>query len=218
MIRNLKALGLAAMAVFAMSAVVAQAAQAEALFHSDSSSSFLEGSQVTTNEFSVTTGIVKCTTATFTGTVAAATTSTVRVHPTYTGCKLAGQKAEVVTTGCDYLFHATETDGSAEAILATVDVVCEAGKEITVSKEGCTVTVGSQSLNGITINNTNPGATSEKDVDVTANVTGITYVETGATCAGSGLHHTGTYKGTVTVKGYVDNAGTKEGQTGIWVS
>lgn len=219
MTRKLKAVGLAAMAVFAMSAMAAQAAQGAALFRSDSATTIITGSQVGTNEFKVTAGVVKCTTAKFTGTVASASTSTITAHPVYEGCKLAGVNVPVTTTGCDYLFHASEAGTTAEAINATVDVVCTGGAAITVGKEGCIVTVKAQNgIGPVTIKNTNPGTTAEKDVDVTAAANNIVYDQTKECSGGAATAHTGgEYLGTVTVQGWVDNAGVEGARTGIWV-
>jgi hypothetical protein len=74
---------------------------------------------------------------------------TLIVHPVYTECEisLAGTfKAKVVTTGCNYKFHAVAPGSKT----GPVDIVCEAGKQIEVITEGlsgCVITVGSQ--NGV---------------------------------------------------------------------
>jgi hypothetical protein len=211
MIRNLKIVALAAMAILAVSAVAAQAASAAAYnSNSPTGNTNISGEQSTTNEFSVTTGIVKCSKAVFTGTQAGNEASSITVHPEYSGCKLAGIAATVTTTGCNYKFEKTGGN-EAEGTSNKVAVVCETGKSITVSKEGCTVTVGSQSgLETVKITNSNPNVT------VTANVAKIAYSESGATCSAPGSHTDGTYKGSVIEKG------TEDGGSGlgvkIWVA
>ncbi len=133
MIRNLKALGLAVVAVLAMSAVVASAASAETgTVTAESYPAKLTSTQVGTNELSIGNGArkVSCTTATVSGELTAATT-TLTLTPTYTNCTSTGALPATVTlNGCDYLLHPTKV--TATTGTGTVDVVCPAGKEITV--------------------------------------------------------------------------------------
>jgi hypothetical protein len=211
--RKLKVIGITAVAVFALAAVSASAASA-ATFHAESAPVIFEGEQTTTNEFTVTTGVVKCTGAVFTGTQTAATSATATLHPAYSGCKAFGLSATVTTTGCNYVFDVT---GSATAPATTIE--CEAGKTIVVKPTGlaCEVIVEAQSgLTGLTLANGGSGAT--RDITATANVGNIVYSEIGTGCKNGGtLHHTeGTYKGAVTVKGFKDSSGTKGAQEGIW--
>ena len=68
------------------------------------------------------------------------------VHPIYSECKVeAGGtfKANVVTTGCNYVFHSA-APGTQNG---SMDIVCQAGRQIKVIVEGiagCVITVGSQ--------------------------------------------------------------------------
>ena len=115
MIRKFKALGLALVAVFAMSAVVASAAQATA----GTLTTFPAGKtviataeQTAEHEFVLKDheaepgkfANTKCKKAVFTGTAGVATGATsVTAHPVYTECTAFGQNATITTTGCDYL-------------------------------------------------------------------------------------------------------------------
>jgi phosphate-selective porin len=210
MIRNVKTLALAVVAILAVSAMAAQAASAAA-FNSEAAETTLTGSQTTTNEFSVTSGIVKCSKAEFDGTQVGTTAEMVVVHPSYSGCKLAGIAATVNTTGCNYTFEKT-TGNTTEGIIADVVIECEAGHDISVTKEGCTVTVpGGQTLAHVKITNSSP----ETDVTINATVAGITYEEIGAPCASPGHHTNGTYTGSATIEGI--NKATSV-MTKIWVA
>jgi hypothetical protein len=188
MIRNLKALGLALVAVFALSAVGAGAASA-AEFHSTSASTKISASQTTTHKFTSTAGEVTCEKATFAGTQATATASSVEVTPTYTGCHIiifgGTISATINHNECKYKLY---SNGEA-------DVICPAGKSITVSGAGCTISVGSQKgLKSVEYKNNG------SHIDITANLSGISYSHSGFTC-GSGSGTTGTYKGTTTASG-----------------
>jgi len=97
--------------------------------------------------------------------------STVLVHPTYSECtvELSGEhEATVLTTGCNYVFHA-----AAVLTASTVDVECETGKEIVVhvATVNCEIKIGAQTgLKTIEYMNLENGT-----VEVRANVKGIAY-------------------------------------------
>lgn len=220
MIRNLKALGLALVAVLAMSAVVASAAQA-AEFHSETSKTILAGHQVGVNEFIIRNAEGKqlakttCTTATVSGTIEGLTAASARVHPIYGEEKETCTvepigKATVHTVGCDYILH---TATSAE--MALVDITCETGKSITINAAlGCTIHVPAQtSLNGVHYENENSGA--ERSIVVKATVTKIHFTSEGCGFVGIPSEgNTAEYIGTFTAEGFEDiekEAGSRVG-------
>ncbi len=137
MSHKLKALGLAMVAVLAMSAVVASAASAAAgIFTSEKSPVTLTRSQEGTNEWSIGTGArkVSCATASAQGTASNGATS-LTLTPTYTGCTSTGGLGMTVTVnGCDFVLH--PTTGTATSGTETMDVVCPVGKEITFDVYG----------------------------------------------------------------------------------
>lgn len=204
MINNLKVLGLALVAMLALGATSASAAE----FHSESASTTVTGSQSTTNTFTTDSGTVHCSTATFTGSQSGTTATAVKVTPTYTGCKSTGfieANVTVDTNGCHYNITA---DGQVHL------EECEAGKSgIVVTAPFCTITVTSgQTLNSVSFANTGSGTTQE--VTVTANVNNIAYHESGGLCKNSGSSTTGgTYGGSVKVTG---ETGSPAVHTGIW--
>jgi len=203
MIRNLKALGLAMAAMFALSAVGVSAASA-AEFHSEATHTTLHAEQTNTHVFTTDVGTVTCETATFHGTTASKTTPEITITPTYTGCDLHSIFGEIAVTvnfnGCDYNF--TE-----EA--QPVHIVCPESKTISVSGPGCKVTVPGQTVG--TVSYTNTGSGSSRTTDVNATVSGIKYSYSGFLC-GSGSNTTnGTYNGTAEVSG--SSGGV---QVGVW--
>ena len=192
MTRNLKALGLALVAVFAMSALTAGSASA-AEFHSEGTETTVIASQVTTHVFETTAGEVTCAKATFEGNQAAKTASSITVTATYKEChfNFFGSKvaATVNMNGCDYTLYAS----------GTADIVCpkvnEVQKEVEVTGAGCTVKVpGQTGLKSVSYTN------NESHIDITPNLSGIKYSHSGFTC-GTGSGTTGTYTGTTTAEG-----------------
>jgi hypothetical protein len=196
--RNLKILGLAFVAVLAMSAVASASASAAQFMSEGNVSGNITADQESGNPhvFSVDGTEVKCTTAHFeTMSPVASPTEQITVHPEYSGCTAFGfLGAEVTTTGCDYVLHAN----------GTIDVVQGSGTPtcngITVHAVTCTVVVGTQSgLSAVSYENLSNGT-----VRIKANVTGIKVnkTEDGFLCPLSGTGAgTGTYTGNTLAEG-----------------
>ncbi len=230
MIRNLKALGLALFAVFAMSAMAASAASAAGeKFHSEVEPTVITSSSTddsSIHTFTVSGQAVKCTDATFNGTATEKTVTEITVHPKYTGCTFFEEAAQVTTTGCNYRITAETEENASKEKHATIHVECEAAHpHIIVHTAACTMYIGAQTpKNGVVFTNLGSGNTRDVTIKATATVT-VTKKE-GPLCFLLG--NSGTYTGSVTAKGFVDNgtvAGTtvtegteyKEGaQVGIW--
>ena len=222
--RNLKALGLALVAAFAMSAVVASAASA-AEFRAESTPVTLTGAQEGQDVFETDAGEVECTEATYHGTQSVSPAASVEVAPTYSGCSaLFGTPAEVIPNGCKYRFKIT-SETSATTSHGTVDIVCPVGKEITVTVKGtfgssthkCTVHIPSQ--NGIAgITYTSEGTKSGRYVMVDVNANTIKYSQTAGTglgaCSNASNTTNGIYIGQSKVTGEVDGG---SGAIGVWV-
>jgi hypothetical protein len=231
--RKIKALGLAAIAVFAMSAVVASAAQATEFFHSHNEHTVLTANATSNQVFAVTSSVkATCTEvsigeATIGGTKHTEgtlgttwTQESIEVHPTYTSnsggkCALSPLgEAEVVTTGCNYAFPAATTTG-----MAPVQIECKGGNTIEIKGPGCTVKVGSQSTNGVSYTSNKPAGTNEWDINLTATAE-PEFTSTGAACGLFGIPSSGkgSYTGNVTIRGYKDEGvGKAHGsQVGIW--
>jgi hypothetical protein len=230
MILNRKILGLAFMAVLAVAAMSASAAQAQTPeFHCTStsvscfvvSSGGTHGTGSNDNKFTVNGGNVECTGNTtvdgaqFKGT-AAKTTSSVQLEATYTGCKAFGVAASVKMEGCKYQFALVAGGGGA----VNTNVVCPAGKSITVSAKpalDCVITVGAQGpLTGVSVANAGTEPTHIAATVAIGEV--ISYTKTGTECpGGAGSGTNGKYAGTATLTGYEDNSEVKGTKVGLHV-
>jgi hypothetical protein len=220
MIRNLKALGLALVAVFAMSALAASAAQATA----GTLTTFPAGltviatsEQVGEHQFVLTDheilpgafATIKCESVTFTSTAGIATGATAwTVAPSYPRCLAfgLGQPATITTTGCDYVLKTgtPTTDGLGWHV--ATDIACTGGAVIQIVVATCEVQIGAQS-GLITSQVTNSGAASPetaRDLLLHTKITGLKYTVTkdaiGCPLKGTGSFSKGDYNGTTTVK------------------
>jgi hypothetical protein len=221
MIRNLKTLGLALVAVFAMSSMVASAASAaNGLLTSDGAVT-LDATEIAgeINVFTAFGGQVKCPGSTITGhEVGHATngipsgSSNATLTPDYNQAACAAviggtsHEATVTMNGCDYALHLGETNGVADTYKSTVDVVCPANASIIVdayfaaSNENlkvCEITVGPQTARaGGTVKDTTTG-----DLEVHGTYTNISASQTGAGCIGGASTTTAELDANLTVKG-----------------
>ncbi len=222
MTRKLKALGIALVAVFAMSVVVAQAAQAHEFTASQYPAVVTGGFANAENPDKFTLeglGItVICSSAVFEGTASGASEE-LTITPTYgstsspSGCKETTFNTEAIvhTNHCAYVFHGA-TDANEHA---AVDVECAAGNaiEVTLPGLGIDLSIGAQAgLKGVHYTNETIGG--HKVVKVDTTVSGITVsctdtAETGlCELIGNGKIQ---YTGTELVKGYVDTGSAQTG-------
>jgi hypothetical protein len=204
MIRNLKSLGLALVAVLAMSAVVASAASAAVEFTGTGTAT---GAQSAGNEtFTTTAGTVQCDShfavEALGGGGLSGSAKEVTVVPSYSNCVAFGfLGADVHENGCDYIFTATEKV-SAGVYKHHVKVDCPTSKGIEITAATCTVEIpetGNSSLTTVKTTNIAGGTvTVQPEVGgVTGNVT-----RDGFGCPFSGLGHTtGSYHGHVAIAG-----------------
>jgi hypothetical protein len=218
MMRNLKVLGTALVLVFTTSAVAGSMASADDLT-SEVSPVTLTGSQIAQNNnvLSTTVGTFKCWVATYTGASITTPTTTVTITPKYTECNVLGFQTNepVDMNGCDYLLH---FGSGAAATTATTDIVCPAGKEITITAMSvgtakCTLHIPPQTgLSAIAITNIGSGATREFELHL--EISGIQESHTkgtglGACTAGSAA--TGKFTGTITITGESPSTGAHVG-------
>jgi len=206
MIRNLKVLGLAFVAVLAMSAVVSSAAQAVPSFTCSAYPCSATGENKAGSEtFTTPGGTVQCDShftvekyRTTTGEgVPSPGSPTVTVTPKYTNCVAFGfLGATVSMNDCDYEFHATEQLGAGHYV-HHVYINCPTGKAITIVAGTCEVTVGTQSLTDVTTLNLAGGSVTV--VPTVKNIT-MNVVKDGFGCpfAGTG-HKLGEYHGHVVI-------------------
>lgn len=145
MIRNLKTLGFALVAVFALSAMAASAASAQGKFTSDGPVTFkaTETGPAGSNAFTAFGVTVECGGTTYTGhaynvtphTFIPSGVSTATLTPKYPECisKLNKWPTTVDMNGCDFVVHLGATTDKVDTYGLTLDVVCPAGKEMTVT-------------------------------------------------------------------------------------
>jgi hypothetical protein len=212
MIRRVKALGLATLAVMALGVVAAQGASA-AEFNSEVEHTHVTAHTTTiVHRFTVSGFSVECKTSHFTGTTLSATkkTSSVRVHPEYASCEFFEEPATVTTTGCDYVFQAA-TNGEGRG---AVEVVCEGTSQIKVATSSCTMFFGSQKPGG-GAKYTTVGSGSTRGVETSAKVTGVKIAKKeGPLCFLLGSE--GTYEGGATVNGFNATPETMGAQVGVF--
>jgi hypothetical protein len=213
MTRNLKALGLAILAIVAVSAIgISTASASFPLFHAEMADTTLTGSQgqLVANVLTTDMGELKCNDVTFSGTTPGVTFATLTLKPKYTQCQLGGENAVVTENGCAYLFHLGE---STEPIEAKMDIECPDGQRLVIHIPECTTTIPPQA--GLqTVTFTNEGENTTRSIIADLNIAGFHYVEHGAGCANETVTtENGTYTGEITVTGEDANQVHK----GIWV-
>ena len=211
MTRNVTILGLAITAVLAMSAVwavSAQAADPEIHCTSTTNTCNITGNEITTHTFNIEGDNVRCGSrlhATITRTTATAT-----VSAEYFACRAFGTNAEVKMNGCVFNFANVAASSPATA---NVSVACPAGRNIEIINNNlpCTIHIGIQGpLAHIVFSNRGSEPT---HVNANITVSGIKYTMTQATCpTRGGTFNDGAYFGESTLEGFNDNGvGQAEG-------
>ena len=226
MTHMIKALGLTLAAVFALSAVAASMASAEAFhFGSTVDHTVLTGSQVGEDVFTVHGGTVKCSTASYAGTVESVTTKTteVTITPTYGGCKFAGiaNSATIDMNTCDFLFTAKTKEGANYEGAGHLKCTTP-GDTVTVTVviggvTKCIIHIPEQSFtSGITYSNVSSGSTAH--IHVHLHITTLRYSQTEGTGSGKCETKDNTTTGTVTCTATIKGFGTSGEQAGISVT
>lgn len=152
-----RALGLALVAALAMSAVIAQAAQAHKFVTDTGAPAFVTGELEpgAKEGFSVSTVLgtasVECTTANSTIESVSNESETIREQPAYSGCEFLGVAANIDMNGCEYVYHGA----TPVANMALMDVECPGTNKIRFTAPNvCDLTVGTQTgLSGVKYTN-----------------------------------------------------------------
>ena len=227
MIRNLKALGLALAAVFAMSAVAASSASAVDHFTTPEGVATILTGTSENNVFKITSPAVefKCKTSRFKATVVSQPT-VATVKPIYEGTPGATdtghcfatvvEKVTVDMNGCDYDLSGETTGKDLEKVDATVSITCPVGKEIELTSPLCNTFVHEQTPTegGVTYDNEKE-LNGKKDVKVTVTATGVTWkAEDSFACTLGGLKEgsNADYTGNVTITGFKEIGKEEEGE------
>jgi hypothetical protein len=202
MIRKFKGVTLALVAVLAMSAFVASAAQAITISSSSYPQTVTGSASGIGEHFKTEAGSVECEKSSYDGTLGEAS-STLTVKPTYTGCTafFGFASATIHTEECAYVFHATGHDSGTATFTANVDVSCPGSQSIKITAGTCRAEVKSQT--GLSTANITNMAGSPSDITVKPAITGIAYTVTqdGFGCPFSGTGNKG--GGEYTSSGYI---------------
>ncbi len=200
---KLKALGLgliAAMAIGSFAVMNASAAVSGHFTHDAAGgTATITGNEGGTHrlKFSSDNGTpIECDVAHYSGTVSAATTTTLEVLPSYSQCHTEGAAPGTVTVdvnNCKFVFH-SRTSGH-----ATTGVNCPAGFNILVTHPNCTMRMPTQALSGVTYGTATEGG--KHTITLNATVGGITAHYEAGICIFLGTTHTATMNGSATVEG-----------------
>ena len=199
-----KTLGLAMIAAFVASALLASAAHAEEKTPTFTGGVGLQretGSQVEQHEITVNAGTIKCTEANLLD-KSGNGGMMLLMEPTYVGCTLGGAAATVKMNGCEYTFEPIKTKEE-DKYTGRMGIVCKEGTgPIEISKTGCLITIEGQiNLETVELVN-NTKAEPVKDETWRTEIKKAKYMQTGALCnGGSGIFENLTYNGSTTVKG-----------------
>jgi hypothetical protein len=207
--RNLKVFGLALVMAAALSAVVASAASAHFTFGADATT--LTASATNNQVFFETTGtpgenaVVSCTAIGVTGGPFGTEESELTVHPIYGGtCTvniegLGNLTAEILTTGCNYIFTTSVTSEN-------IHIECETGKQIELTafilgkfRKCLDFHAQTPTVPVLHYYNQTDPATGKMDIEIESTVSGITYEKTGSCAFGTTEGNDARYTGNVTV-------------------
>jgi hypothetical protein len=182
MMRNLKALGLALIALFAMSAVVASTASAQLGKITSDGPVTLKGTETGAgqNRLTAFSTNVECPGSTYTGHKTNSESSgvvsgetSVTIRPNYINCVQGGVPAEVDMNGCHYAFYDATTNpvGNKEDTYSVkADIVGKDCTHIVVTTNLCAMTIKRQTgITGAHLKTT----TVPDDVDLTGTFSGI---------------------------------------------
>jgi len=227
MIRNYKALGLAVMAMFAFSAMMAQGAAANPLTVPDGIAKvFITGTNHPneSHEFVVPgSPAVKCTHSLYSGsaTVTAGQVNEITLTPTYTGCSAFGfATADVNTNNCHFTLTTPTKLKTGEVTWDTaagkehIHVICT-GKPIEITPTSFGVSVCTQFVNTQTPTSghlvaRNAGTTEDMTLTDEVTVKGIHYTGTGGPCGTSGTN--AEYSGKTIARCYANETHTIRNQ------
>lgn len=200
--RNTKTLGLALVVVFAMS-VVASAAQASVQIEAAENVN-MSGGQKTKHSLTIDGNNVECNSVTFNTNETvkpgggAGVSTTIKMHPSYNGCKaFTFLNATVETSNCNYEVTGVNNINANEWN-ASLTIICSGLNTLTITAGTCVAHIGNQTVNnGLTMKSTDHGA-SPMNFDVVFSNAPVAVSRTdGAFCPFNGNGpSTGFYNGT----------------------
>jgi hypothetical protein len=149
--RNIKMLGLLAVAAMALAAFVGTSSASATAFTAGGAGETINHTTIEDHVFTITGAEVSCETVDFNGTTAGASVSEQILSPSYDDCEAFGfAEAEVVENGCDWLTKAATTGSPGHATKALVNCANKTtGIRISVNVPffaNCTMDVPEQSI------------------------------------------------------------------------
>lgn len=205
MMRNLKVLGLALAAIFAIGALTVAIASADTLTAEQYPVTLTGNQDEQTDAFTTTQGGVNCKKVTYHGQIVGPTKE-FELAPAINECTFFGFPGTVHMNGCKYKF--TMTQPGAAATTSLVDIVCPAGQEITLTvvsagTNKCTIHIPPQ--NGLShVEWVNIGAGATREITGNITISGLRYRHVKGTGLGSctsGEAVNGAYQGKIRVTG-----------------
>ncbi len=195
MSRKLKALGLAVLAVCAIGAMSASAAQA-GTFTAGNYPATITGIHATVQELETELGVMECGVKLHGELVEASEQLTLNAGYG-TSCQLNGDLVHVNMNGCDYQFNAGATLAM-DTVEGSLDIKCPTANEIDfliTAEEPCHLTIPEQlGLSQVVYRD----KTMAQDVEVELDVEGLDY-ELDAGCEVEGAFENGSYTGDITL-------------------
>jgi hypothetical protein len=229
MTRKTKALGLALLAVAALSALVISTASGEELnkrFRSETEFTIITGEPVSPTILTTSAGELKCGNAHLRGTFIEKEAIETTFTPTYENCTLDGLKTDVNFTECTFRFGlvegTTKTEGGGTHTNGPFHIDCPTGKKIEaeatfLGKALCTITIPAQSPGVGEYALKNFGAGKTRDDLYTSEIGNIFYEVDGNPEICGDNEMDGILDGSFTMKGYEDQENEPKGQVGIWI-
>lgn len=157
--------------------------------------------------FATPTWNLRCSTATLSGNVTAATKD-LALSQAASGCQSSGSieaNATISMNSCGYVVHVAN---AGPPYSGTLEVDCStAGDSIKIALPFCTVTIPEQTVSGVSLSNSGSG--SSRQVAAQFNVSTLTYTEKGFACSGNGTFSNGVLGGKFNLK--ATNSGSQVG-------
>lgn len=151
---------------------------------------------------------LNCSTYSLNGTSSSASTGAITVTPTFKNCVVEGVSvpdSNVSAGGCSYVLYPNGQFDIAGSTCAT--------NPMTITRPGCTSTIGPQSSAGFRVVNVNEESGKLRAVGISGEGGNITYTNVGASCSKAGTLSNAKVKSAVTLTG----ANSKGEQQGFWL-
>lgn len=226
MSRNLRTLGLALVALLALTAVATSTASAKAFeFWSDGGGFTVfkgETEEMVDEKLVFDGGELQCKQAIYEGSQGGEKTAALIVEPLFENCTFGTLAADVHVNECKFKFDQDNNTENGKFDVET-KITCGVGKEITITAEegatvACTIHIPEQELGTGAVFTNKVNAENIKHYEVDISLSSIKYSQTAGAgskkCATADNTNNGTYTTTAIIRGYAEG-GINE--TDVWV-